>query len=243
MRVATQFQSRPACPCQDGKHQQRVACLSTWRGWDCSMSISSLPSVAAVVPGPAHVTMSLISRWFCQLLPFHPSPQSTAGGSHVHACALKCCSTLCYCGLQHHPVFSCDNLFFLVLMTPPGLVSSAGLQNHAFLLVGHPGGNQVKAVLKASCSAKSPSFLCAPPSPPASSVPVNLVVNPTGRWEQLDWWTLSEAEPGAGSKMWESLSIFWQCWKTGLLLGEHHKGKVILLWKKSSGPLEQKYRR
>lgn len=124
--------------------------------------ISSLPSVAAVAPGPEHVTVRLISWWLRpQLLPLYPYPHSTIGGSRVHARALKCCSALRCSGLQHHPVFSCNSLFSLVLMTPPGPGSSAELHNHTLLLVGHPGGNKVKTVLKVSCSARSPSLLCA----------------------------------------------------------------------------------
>lgn len=92
----------------------------------------------------------------------------------MHARALKCCSALHCSGLQHLPVFPCDSLFSLVLMAPPGLVSSAGLHSHTSLLVGHPGGNKVKAVLKASRSSRSSSLLYAPLSS-ASSVPINLV--------------------------------------------------------------------
>lgn len=65
-------------------------------------------------------------------------------------------------------------------MTPPGLVSSAGLHSHTSLLVGHLGENKVEAVLKASCSAGSSSLLC-PPLSSASSVLINLVIGPTGR--------------------------------------------------------------
>lgn len=205
--------------------------------WSGCMSISSLPSLAAVVPGPEHGTMGPINWWFCdQLLPLHPPPHSTTGGSRVHARALKCCSALHCSGLQHLPVFPCDSLFSLVLMAPPGLVSSAGLHSHTSLLVGHPGGNKVKAVLKASRSARSSSLLCAPLSS-ASSVPINLVISRTGRWEQLDGWTLSEAEAGAGSRMWEgpAVSPGW-AGRPGQLHGEHHKGKVILLWKKAQVP-------
>lgn len=213
----------------------------TWSGWDGNMSISSLSSLAAVVPSPQHVTVRPISWWFHHQLPLHPSPHNTTGGSHVHAHALKCYSALHCSGLQNNSVFLSNSLFFLVLVTPPGLVSSSGLHSHTFFLVGHPGGNKVKAVLKASCSARSPSLLlCAPLSSHASYVPINLVISPTQTWEKLDAWTLSEAEPGAGSKMWEGPSVSSGCaGRPGLLHGEHHKGKAILHWKNGQVPLSR----
>lgn len=182
----------------------------TWSGWDGNMSISS-PLLAAVAPGPQHVTVRPISWWFHHQLPLYPSPHNTAGGSHVHAHALKCCSTLHCSGLQNNSVFLSNSLFSLVLVTPPGLASSSGLHSHTFFVVGHPGGNKVKAVLKASWSARSPSLLCAPLSSHASSVPVNLVISPTQRWEKLDAWgrAWSRVQDVAGSHC-----IFWLCWKT-----------------------------
>lgn len=181
-------------------------------------------------------TVRPISWWFNhQLLPLHPS-HSTTGGSHVHAHALKCCSALHCSGLQHNSVFLSDSWFSLVLVIPPGVLSSSGLHSHTFFLFGHLGGNKVKAVLKASCSARSPSLLCAPLSSPASSVPINLVIDPTRRWEHLDGWTLRQSlEPGF--KMWEGPSVSFGCaGRPGLLHGEHHKGKVILHWKRAQVP-------
>lgn len=123
----------------------------------------------------------------------------------------SCCSTLHCSGLQNNSVFLSNSLFSLVLVTPPDLVSSSGLHSRTFFVVGHPGGNKVKAVLKVSWSARSPSLLCASLSSHASSVPVNLVISPIQRWEKLDAWgrAWSRVQDVAGSHC-----IFWLCWKT-----------------------------
>lgn len=127
--------------------------------WGSTMSISSLPSLAAIVPGPEPwgwlADGSIINSFLSTLL--LTAQLEVLLCMPVHASAG--CSALHCSGLQHNPVFPYDSLFSLVLMTPPGLVSSTGLHSHTFLLVDHPGGNKVKAVLKASCSAGSPFFV------------------------------------------------------------------------------------